>query len=147
VTSLKVGDEVLVRKQGGARHTGIEIQEFIVEKWKQNAECSCYLLPTFVLPKTIYVCMQLAHQISSEKSGGNCVKKKTCTRNQDFELPLRWSNIHLFCSRNWATPLRFSIAANKEIEEVTRASRVNFKTLTTQAPTLYAFWTRQGNLS
>jgi 3-dehydroquinate synthase class II len=24
----------LVRKQGGARHTGIEIQEFIVEKWK-----------------------------------------------------------------------------------------------------------------
>ncbi|CAM0871510.1 unnamed protein product [Alopecurus aequalis] len=32
VTSLKVGDEVLVRKQGGARHTGIEIQEFIVEK-------------------------------------------------------------------------------------------------------------------
>ena len=33
VTSLKVGDEVLVRKQGAARHTGIEIQEFIVEKW------------------------------------------------------------------------------------------------------------------
>ncbi|CAL4912796.1 unnamed protein product [Urochloa decumbens] len=32
VTSLKVGDEVLARKQGGARHTGIEIQEFIVEK-------------------------------------------------------------------------------------------------------------------
>uniref|UniRef100_A0A0D3FED5 3-dehydroquinate synthase n=1 Tax=Oryza barthii TaxID=65489 RepID=A0A0D3FED5_9ORYZ len=32
VTSLKVGDEVLVRKQGGARHTGIGIQEFIVEK-------------------------------------------------------------------------------------------------------------------
>jgi 3-dehydroquinate synthase class II len=32
VTSLKVGDEVLVRKQGGARHTGIEIREFIVEK-------------------------------------------------------------------------------------------------------------------
>jgi len=32
VTSLKVGDEVLVRKQGGARHTVIEIQEFIVEK-------------------------------------------------------------------------------------------------------------------
>lgn len=32
MTSLKVGDEVLVRKQGGARHTGIEIQEFIVEK-------------------------------------------------------------------------------------------------------------------
>ncbi|KAG2543129.1 3-dehydroquinate synthase homolog isoform X3 [Panicum virgatum] len=32
VTSLTVGDEVLVRKQGGARHTGIEIQEFIVEK-------------------------------------------------------------------------------------------------------------------
>ncbi|XP_078164669.1 3-dehydroquinate synthase isoform X2 [Carex rostrata] len=32
VTSLKVGDEVLLRKQGGARHTGIEITEFIVEK-------------------------------------------------------------------------------------------------------------------
>lgn len=32
VTSLKVGDEVLVRKQGAARHTGIEIQEFIVER-------------------------------------------------------------------------------------------------------------------
>jgi 3-dehydroquinate synthase class II len=32
VTSLKVGDEVLLRLQGGARHTGIEIQEFIVEK-------------------------------------------------------------------------------------------------------------------
>ena len=32
VTSLKVGDEVLLRIQGGARHTGIEIQEFIVEK-------------------------------------------------------------------------------------------------------------------
>lgn len=32
VTSLKVGDEILLRKQGGARHTGIEIQEFIVEK-------------------------------------------------------------------------------------------------------------------
>lgn len=32
VTSLKVGDEVLLRVQGGARHTGIEIQEFIVEK-------------------------------------------------------------------------------------------------------------------
>ncbi|XP_024977690.1 uncharacterized protein LOC112515238 isoform X2 [Cynara cardunculus var. scolymus] len=32
VTSLKVGDQVLVRLQGGARHTGIEIQEFIVEK-------------------------------------------------------------------------------------------------------------------
>ncbi|KAJ0098707.1 hypothetical protein Patl1_22179 [Pistacia atlantica] len=31
VTSLKVGDEVLLRVQGGARHTGIEIQEFIVE--------------------------------------------------------------------------------------------------------------------
>ncbi|XP_045816609.1 3-dehydroquinate synthase homolog isoform X1 [Trifolium pratense] len=29
VTSLKVGDEVLLRVQGGARHTGIEIQEFI----------------------------------------------------------------------------------------------------------------------
>lgn len=32
VTSLKIGDEVLLRVQGGARHTGIEIQEFIVEK-------------------------------------------------------------------------------------------------------------------
>ncbi|KAG4958761.1 hypothetical protein JHK87_035394 [Glycine soja] len=32
VTSLKVGDEILLRVQGGARHTGIEIQEFIVEK-------------------------------------------------------------------------------------------------------------------
>ncbi|KAL2335545.1 hypothetical protein Fmac_016758 [Flemingia macrophylla] len=32
VTSLKVGDEILLRLQGGARHTGIEIQEFIVEK-------------------------------------------------------------------------------------------------------------------
>lgn len=32
VTSLKVGDEVLLRLQGGARHTGIEIEEFIVEK-------------------------------------------------------------------------------------------------------------------
>lgn len=32
VTSLKAGDEVLLRVQGGARHTGIEIQEFIVEK-------------------------------------------------------------------------------------------------------------------
>ncbi|TKY50283.1 3-dehydroquinate synthase [Spatholobus suberectus] len=32
VTSLKVGDEVLLRVQGCARHTGIEIQEFIVEK-------------------------------------------------------------------------------------------------------------------
>ncbi|KAH9676412.1 3-dehydroquinate synthase [Citrus sinensis] len=31
VTSLKVGDEVLLRVQGAARHTGIEIQEFIVE--------------------------------------------------------------------------------------------------------------------
>ncbi|KAL4379792.1 hypothetical protein GQ457_02G011270 [Hibiscus cannabinus] len=31
VTSLKAGDEVLVRLQGGARHTGIEIEEFIVE--------------------------------------------------------------------------------------------------------------------
>lgn len=33
VTSLKVGDEVVIRVQGGARHTGIEIQEFILEKW------------------------------------------------------------------------------------------------------------------
>ncbi|XWS32850.1 hypothetical protein CRYUN_Cryun22dG0025500 [Craigia yunnanensis] len=31
VTSLKAGDAVLLRLQGGARHTGIEIQEFIVE--------------------------------------------------------------------------------------------------------------------
>uniref|UniRef100_A0A7N0VKL9 3-dehydroquinate synthase n=1 Tax=Kalanchoe fedtschenkoi TaxID=63787 RepID=A0A7N0VKL9_KALFE len=31
VTSLKVGDSVLIRVQGGARHTGIEIEEFIVE--------------------------------------------------------------------------------------------------------------------
>ncbi|XP_071723127.1 uncharacterized protein, partial [Rutidosis leptorrhynchoides] len=31
VTSLKIGDEVLLRLQGGGRHTGIEIQEFIVE--------------------------------------------------------------------------------------------------------------------
>ena len=33
VTSLKVGDEVMLRVQGGARHTGIEIQEFIVENF------------------------------------------------------------------------------------------------------------------
>ncbi|KAM3306004.1 3-dehydroquinate synthase isoform X2 [Capsicum chacoense] len=32
VTSLRVGDEVLLLEQGGARHTGIEIEEFIVEK-------------------------------------------------------------------------------------------------------------------
>ncbi|XP_068645830.1 uncharacterized protein [Aristolochia californica] len=32
VTSLKIGDEVQLRVQGGARHTGIEIQEFIIEK-------------------------------------------------------------------------------------------------------------------
>ncbi|XP_073287555.1 uncharacterized protein [Primulina huaijiensis] len=32
VTSLEVGDEILVRVQEGARHTGIEIQEFIIEK-------------------------------------------------------------------------------------------------------------------
>ncbi|XP_022132093.1 uncharacterized protein LOC111005050 isoform X2 [Momordica charantia] len=32
VTSLKVGDDVFLRLQGEARHTGIEIQEFIVEK-------------------------------------------------------------------------------------------------------------------
>lgn len=31
VTSLKVGDEVMLRVQGGARHTGIEIEEFVVE--------------------------------------------------------------------------------------------------------------------
>ncbi|KAL1557163.1 3-dehydroquinate synthase isoform X2 [Salvia divinorum] len=32
VTSLKLGDEVLLSVQGGARHTGIQINEFIVEK-------------------------------------------------------------------------------------------------------------------
>lgn len=32
VSSLKVGDEVLLLLHGGARHTGIEIKEFIVEK-------------------------------------------------------------------------------------------------------------------
>lgn len=32
VTALEMGDEVMVRVQGGARHTGIEIQEFIIEK-------------------------------------------------------------------------------------------------------------------
>ncbi|KAI3768618.1 hypothetical protein L2E82_19448 [Cichorium intybus] len=32
VTSLKVRDQVLVRVQGGARHTGIQIQDFILEK-------------------------------------------------------------------------------------------------------------------
>ncbi|XP_016569880.1 3-dehydroquinate synthase homolog isoform X1 [Capsicum annuum] len=32
MTSLRVGDEVLLLVQGGARHTGIEIEEFIVEK-------------------------------------------------------------------------------------------------------------------
>ncbi|VVB04375.1 unnamed protein product [Arabis nemorensis] len=31
VTSLKPGDQVLIRIQGGARHTGMAIQEFIVE--------------------------------------------------------------------------------------------------------------------
>ncbi|WCJ20788.1 3-dehydroquinate synthase [Euphorbia peplus] len=31
VTSLKIGDEILLRIQGAARHTGIEIKEFIVE--------------------------------------------------------------------------------------------------------------------
>ncbi|GLU01938.1 hypothetical protein SLE2022_192130 [Rubroshorea leprosula] len=31
ITSLKFGDEILLRVQGGARHTGIEIKEFIVE--------------------------------------------------------------------------------------------------------------------
>lgn len=36
VTSLKVGDEVLLRVQGGARHTGIEIHEFIAENWTKN---------------------------------------------------------------------------------------------------------------
>ncbi|KAI4387788.1 hypothetical protein MLD38_000190 [Melastoma candidum] len=32
LTTLKVGDEVVIRTQGGARHTGIQIEEFIVEK-------------------------------------------------------------------------------------------------------------------
>ncbi|KMZ68173.1 3-dehydroquinate synthase II [Zostera marina] len=32
VTSLKARDKILLRLQGGARHTGIEIHEFIVEK-------------------------------------------------------------------------------------------------------------------
>ncbi|PHT50206.1 hypothetical protein CQW23_09953 [Capsicum baccatum] len=32
VTSLRVGDEVLLLVQGGTRHTGIEIEEFIIEK-------------------------------------------------------------------------------------------------------------------
>ncbi|GAB4827313.1 hypothetical protein Ancab_034199 [Ancistrocladus abbreviatus] len=32
VSSLKVGDQIILRKQGGARHTGIEIQEFVLEK-------------------------------------------------------------------------------------------------------------------
>ncbi|XP_071913091.1 uncharacterized protein [Coffea arabica] len=32
VTSLKVGDEILLSVQGDARHTGIEIEEFVVEK-------------------------------------------------------------------------------------------------------------------
>ncbi|KAF9590037.1 hypothetical protein IFM89_030187, partial [Coptis chinensis] len=32
VTSLEVGDEVMLRVQGEARHTGIEIQEFVLEK-------------------------------------------------------------------------------------------------------------------
>ncbi|KAJ6793239.1 Uncharacterized protein M6B38_111725 [Iris pallida] len=32
VTLLKAGDEIMIRVQGGARHTGIEIQEFILEK-------------------------------------------------------------------------------------------------------------------
>lgn len=32
VSSLELGNEVLLRLQGGARHTGIEIEEFIVEK-------------------------------------------------------------------------------------------------------------------
>ncbi|KAH6791138.1 3-dehydroquinate synthase [Perilla frutescens var. frutescens] len=32
VSSLQLGDEILLRVQGGARHTGIEIEEFIVEK-------------------------------------------------------------------------------------------------------------------
>lgn len=32
VTSLKVGDKVLLSVQGSARHTGIRIEEFIVEK-------------------------------------------------------------------------------------------------------------------
>lgn len=32
VTSLKVGDKLLLSLQEGARHTGIQIQEFLVEK-------------------------------------------------------------------------------------------------------------------
>uniref|UniRef100_A0A1D1YZ45 3-dehydroquinate synthase n=3 Tax=Anthurium amnicola TaxID=1678845 RepID=A0A1D1YZ45_9ARAE len=32
VTTLKAGDKVLLRAQGAARHTGIEIQEFVLEK-------------------------------------------------------------------------------------------------------------------
>ncbi|MQL89653.1 hypothetical protein Taro_022232 [Colocasia esculenta] len=32
VTSLKAGDKVMLRVQSGARHTGIEIEEFILEK-------------------------------------------------------------------------------------------------------------------
>lgn len=32
VTALEIGDEVMLKVQGGARHTGIEIQEFIIEK-------------------------------------------------------------------------------------------------------------------
>ena len=36
VTSLKVGDEIMLRLQEGARHTGIEIQEFIVEKKERS---------------------------------------------------------------------------------------------------------------
>lgn len=41
VTSLKVGDEVLLRVQGAARHTGIEIQEFIVENWRRKMTYFC----------------------------------------------------------------------------------------------------------
>lgn len=32
VTSLKVGDKLLLSLQEKARHTGIQIQEFVVEK-------------------------------------------------------------------------------------------------------------------
>lgn len=32
VTSINVGDEVVLRLQGGARHTGLEVHEFILEK-------------------------------------------------------------------------------------------------------------------
>ncbi|KAA8530339.1 hypothetical protein F0562_005048 [Nyssa sinensis] len=37
VTPLKIGDEVLLRVQGGARHTGIEIEEFILLRNEQGS--------------------------------------------------------------------------------------------------------------